>query len=67
MKIYGYALHIIGGRGCFDDFETRDELIEALKYRGLPLSLADFDGKVPDKYGMVKNQYQNASAIAYYG
>lgn len=64
MNIAQYGL-LIMRRNYFETFGSKEELVAELKYRGLPLSLADFEGRTPDKYGMAKNNYQDASVTAY--
>lgn len=65
MNIVEYGL-LIRRRNYFETFGSKEELVTELKYRGLPLTLADFDGRKPDKYGMADNNYQDASVTAYY-
>lgn len=64
MNIVQYGL-LIKRKHYFETFESKEELVAELKYYGLPLSLADFDGHKPDGYGMAKNSYQDASVTAY--
>ena len=64
MKIVDYLLNI-RGRNYAETFQSKEELVAELKYRGLPTTLADFDGRKPDKYGMATNHYQNVSVTAY--
>lgn len=49
-----------------ENFDSIDELKSALKYRGLPLSLANFDiKKFKTENGYIQNDYQNAGVFAY--
>ena len=58
--IYEYR---INSRDWTESFDTIKDLIEGLKYYGLPLSLAEF--KSFDSYGMSTNNYREYSVIAY--
>jgi len=60
-----YTLFIMGSRREYHDFDTEQELIDALLYRGLPVELADFKCATWDKFGMAKNNYRHYSVTAY--
>lgn len=52
--------------GYHENFKSIDELKSALKYRGLPSSLANFDTKkFKSDDGYIQNDYQNAGVYAY--
>ena len=64
MKIVQYLISIVG-RGYSETFDNKNDLVAELKYRGLPLTLADFSGQTFDRYGMATNHYQNVRVTAY--
>ena len=53
-------------RNEYIDFDSLDELISELKYRGLPLSLAEFDrNRYSLENGYIDNHYQSYATYAY--
>lgn len=64
MKAIQYLLSI-NSRGYSETFDNKSDLVAELKYRGLPLALADFEDKTSDRYGMATNNYQNVRVTAY--
>lgn len=58
-----YKIICKGSRRWTEDYTTLDDLKNALKYYGLPLTLATFGSF--DPYGMSINRYQHYEVIAY--
>lgn len=62
MNIVVYLLNI---DGYGETFTTKAALVGELERKGLPTTLAEFDGSEPDKNGTATNSYNNASVTAY--